>query len=84
MYIHRPCVDIDVAAPDQVQKLFAAENPSGTLHQRHQKLELGRPKFQHLLAAVDPVAFRVEADILMLQHHACGGWPHPAQLRARP
>ena len=68
MDVNRAQLDIDVAAPDGVQQLLAAEHPLGMLQEVAQQLELGRPQMHRTFTAPHPVRGEVHDQIIKGQH----------------
>ena len=77
-------IDIDVSAPDPIQKLFARPDPARFFHEGRQKTKLGRSQFDRLLGARDPVGFSVKDDVPELKTFADTGRSDAAQLGAHP
>ena len=88
MDVNRPGVDIDVAPPDQVQQLLAAENtrPGRSISVTRSLNSVG-PSFSSLSSRNTRWVSGIQPDILMLQHHrpqskaapgAAAPWPAPS------
>src|SRR5437588_576495 len=70
-------VDIDVAAPDAVEQLLAAEHAAGMLEEKLQQAILGRAEIDRSARTRDAAFLAIEFDVAIGEH---GGEP----LRARP
>ena len=51
MHIDSALFDIDIAAPDGIEQLFAAEHPAGVFEEMAQQAELGRAKLHRTALA---------------------------------
>src|SRR6478752_4897888 len=65
-HVHVDCtfVDIDVAAPDAVEKLFTGIHPARVLHQEFQQTEFGRAEADVAGAARNAFTFAVKLDVV--------------------
>jgi len=51
-------IDVDVAAPDAVEKLLAGKDAAGPLHQEFEQAIFGRPEIDRMAGARDALFFR--------------------------
>src|ERR1700687_3616197 len=63
MHVDGALVDIDIAAPDAVEQLLAAEHPAGMLEEEFQEAIFGRAEIDRPPRARDAALFAVELDI---------------------
>src|SRR4051794_31699497 len=63
MNVHRALVDVDVAAPDAVEQLLAAEYAARVLQEEFQQAILGRSEVDEPACARDPALFAIKFDI---------------------
>ena len=77
-------VDVDVAAPDAVQKLFARPDAARLFHEGRQQAELGRAELQRLAVAGHAVGLGIEHDVLVFEPQTGGGGPGAPELRPHP
>src|SRR4051812_921133 len=68
MHVDGALVDIDVAPPNAVEQLLAAEHPPRMLEKKLQQAVLGRAEIDRPARARDPALFAVELDIAIGQH----------------
>ena len=80
--VHGAGVDIDVAAPDAVEELFAGPDAAGFFHEGGEKPEFRWAEFDRLVGTLDPVGFGIERDIPIFQPFADAGGTDAAQLGA--
>src|SRR6185436_18297172 len=62
MHVDGALVDIDVAPPDAVEQLLAAEDAAGMLQEKLQQTILGRAEIDRPAGARDAALFAVEFD----------------------
>ena len=84
MNVHSARVDIDIAAPNVVEQLVAAEDTAGFLKQRRQQPVLCRPQFQFIARTAYAVALWIKLDVIEAEQRACGCWSRAPQLRSHP
>src|SRR3954451_20508644 len=63
MNIDRALVDVDVAAPDVVEQLLAAEYAAGVLQEEFQQAILGRSEVDRPARTRDAALFTIEFDV---------------------
>src|SRR5260370_8850329 len=68
MHIHGALVDIDVAAPDAVEQLLAAEHPARMLQKEFQQPVLGRAEIDRTARAGDAALLAIELDFAIRQY----------------
>src|SRR6478752_4049296 len=68
VHVDGALVDIDVAAPDAVEQLLAAEHATGMLEEEFQETIFGRAEIDRPARARDAALFAVELDIAIGQH----------------
>src|SRR5665647_873994 len=68
MHIHGALVDIDVAAPDAVEQLLAAEHAARMLQEELQEPVFGRPEVDRTAGAGDAALLAVEFDVAIGQY----------------
>ncbi len=67
MHIDGALIDIDVAAPDGIEKLRAAIDPAGILHEMLEQAELGWRQSNVARRPCDPPRAPVERDVAGLE-----------------
>src|SRR5579872_3829330 len=72
MHVHRALVDIDVATPDTVEQLLAAEDAAGMLEEEFEQPVFGWAEIDGPAGAGDAALLAVELDIAIGEH---GGKP---------
>src|SRR5258708_57399 len=75
MDVHGALVDIDVAAPDTIEQLLAAEHPPRMLQEKFQQPILGRAEIDRAARAGDAALLAIELDVAIAEH---GGEPFRA------
>src|ERR1700747_1569519 len=68
MHVHGALVDIDIAAPDAVEQLFAAEHAPGILQEKFEQPVFGRSEIDRTAGAGDATLFTIQFDIAIGQH----------------
>src|ERR1700681_1036911 len=68
MHIHGAFVDIDVAAPDAVEQLLAAEHPARMLQKEFQQPVFGRAEINRAARAGDAALLAIELDVAIGKH----------------
>src|SRR5271170_3464061 len=63
MHVHRTLIDIDVAAPDAVEQLLAAEHAAGMLQEKFKQAVLGRSKIHRAAGTGDAALLAIEFDV---------------------
>src|SRR5579872_2188295 len=81
MHVHGALVDVDVAAPDAVEQLFAGKHPPGMLEKEFEQAVFGRPEIDGAAGAGDAALFPVELDIAIGEH---SGKPLGARAAQQP
>src|SRR3954451_24662442 len=63
MHVDGALVDIDVASPDAVEQLLAAEHPAGTLEEELQQAVFGGSQIDRPAGARDAAFFAVKLEV---------------------
>src|SRR5258708_17390407 len=72
MHIDRALVDIDVAAPDAVEQLLAAEHPARMFQKKLQEPVFGRAEIDRTARTGNAALLAIELDVAIAEH---GGEP---------
>ena len=68
MHVDRTLIDIDVAAPDAVEQLLAAEYAAGMLQKEFEQPVLGRPEIDRTAGTGDAALLAIEFDVAIGEH----------------
>src|SRR5260370_29863511 len=68
MHIDRALVDIDVAAPDAVEQLLAAEHPARMFQKKLQEPVFGRAEIDRTTRTGNPALLAIELDVAIAEH----------------
>src|SRR2546423_5724172 len=79
-------IDIDVAAPDAVEQLLAAEDAAGMLEEKFQQAIFGRAEVDGAAGTRDAALLAIEFNIAVGEHggETLGAWPPQQSLHPRP
>jgi len=85
-YVHvdSPRLNINIVAPNRVEKLLAGENPSGISHQVAQQAKLGRAEMDRFAATRHAMRGEIHRDIGELRTSSTAlGWARRITARSR-
>src|SRR5258708_28489523 len=70
MHVHGAFVDIDIAAPDAVEQLLAAEHPARMLQEKLQEPAFGQAEIDRTARTRDATLLAVELDVAVAFHRS--------------